>query len=686
MRTSHQPAEGRPSLWPRRRFLPACLLFAMCTPQTAFAQARPVALATTRAFGEMRVWDQRIDQMIRGRELRVRESARDEVLPGRLHERFDQYFQGVRIIGGDITRQTDASGTVSAFGMLHTDVNIDPTPGLTPEEARTAIAVAVSGEFSGASPELVVLPLSDGYHLAYFGQAFNRVEILNVFVDASSGALLRQYSDFLTDGVIGSGVGAYGDQKKVSVKPLGGAYVTDDGLRPSAITTYDMKGDLNRTTAILNRVASVVPADIAADSDDVWTDSTVVDGHVYAGWYYDYLFKRFGRNGIDNNNLRIAAFTHPVRLQNIGTAAPSVVGLYYINAFSCSTCGPDGRGAVVFGEGTPKNYFPGIEIKPFTASLDVVAHELTHSVTGATARLNGFPFSEAGSLNEAFSDIFGVATAFFFESLGSGPLQASYIQGRDLTVPAGVLSRSLANPATTRDPDHYTSRVIGGDPHYNSTIASHAFYLAIEGGTNRTSGLPVQGVGAANREQIEKTFFRALTALMPSSSTFALTRRATIQAARDLYGVGGAVERAITQAWDAVGVQDRTVPTAAMLPNPASPSTAVCTGVASPHWVVGVTVSAGTNNIQIGQWTWSHYDHTGALQRRSVLSGAQFGQFFSQCGPGSDRVLAQTDACTAVCFDLLGDTSGGTEMAFSGTDDAGRAVTFSTPRVVLNVQ
>src|SRR5258708_18281891 len=37
---------------------------------------------------------------------------------------------------------------------------------------------------------------------------------------------------------------------------------------------------------------------------------------------------------------------------------------------------------------------------------------------------------------------------------------------------------------------------------FRSTIVTHAFYLAIEGGTNRTSGLTVAGEGAANREQI----------------------------------------------------------------------------------------------------------------------------------------------------------------------------------------
>ena len=64
-------------------------------------------------------------------------------------------------------------------------------------------------------------------------------------------------------------------------------------------------------------------------------------------------------------------------------------------------------------------------------------------------------------------------------------------------------------------------------------IANHAFYLAIEGGTNRTSGLSVTGVGGANREQIEKVFYRAFAFLMPANATFSTARAATIQASRD---------------------------------------------------------------------------------------------------------------------------------------------------------
>src|SRR5205807_109646 len=150
-----------------------------------------------------------------------------------------------------------------------------------------------------------------------------------------------------------------------------------DPLRPAPITTYDMKGDLSRTLNLLNRVVSVAPSDIAADSDNEWTDSTVVDAHVYAGWYCDFLAKRFGRSGVDNRNLRMPLLTHPVKLQVIRTATPDVLGTFYLNAFFCSTCLSDGRGVMVFGEGAPRGtYYQNIDVKPFSAALDVVAHEL----------------------------------------------------------------------------------------------------------------------------------------------------------------------------------------------------------------------------------------------------------------------------------------------------------------------
>ena len=133
---------------------------------------------------------------------------------------------------------------------------------------------------------------------------------------------------------------------------------------------------------------------------------------------------------------------------------------------------------------------------------------------------------------------------------------ADYVIGEDVIRAArpGVLdgARSMSNPTQFGDPDHYRLKHVGasddGGVHANAAISSQAFYLAIEGGTNRTSGLTVAGVGPVNRDQIEKIFYRAFTVLLPSNATFVAARGATTQAARDLYGSSSRAEQAVDQA------------------------------------------------------------------------------------------------------------------------------------------
>ena len=196
--------------------------------------------------------------------------------------------------------------------------------------------------------------------------------------------------------------------------------------------------------------------------------------------------------------------------------------------------------------------------------------------------------NHGGAVNEAFSDIIGTAVEFSVHAPGAGPLRADYVTGED----TGRTLRSLENPRslTLGDssipyPDAYSRRVQflvgifedngrfffsnigsvdgrtivylpgadGGGVHWNSTILSHAFYLAIEGGRNETTGRTVQGVGTANRHQVEQVFFRAMTVLMPSQTNFEITDAVIRQSAVDLFGVGSATKRAVYQALDAVG-------------------------------------------------------------------------------------------------------------------------------------
>jgi bacillolysin len=502
----------------------------------------------------LRDWDTRTQSMLRTGELRIRQVRDDTLIPGHVVERADQYYRGVRVFGADISRQMDDHGVVlSVFGNLYDGIDIAADPKLTPDEVRTRVADLAGGEQAESNaPELVVLPRDEGgFRLAWRMRAITpRVDIVQYFLDAASGAVLLQYSDRQAQSAVGRAVGVLGDSKKISVTGSGSSFTARDLLRPPVIETEDMKGDPGRTLGYLLGLLTLGPADVASSTDNNWTDGAVDDAHVYAGYTYDYYFKRFGRRGLDDNNIRIRSLANPVRrTQEDLSRYFGSFSDFFVNAFY------SGGGVMVYGVGLPQGMTLGGQSWTYTSgALDVVGHELSHGVTEFTSSL--IYRNESGALNEAFSDIMGTSIEFFYQAPGNGDLKADYLIGEDVIKPGGL--RSMENPGAFGDPDHYSRRFLGasdnGGVHTNSAIANQAFYLAVESGTNRTSGLGVQGVGNANREQIEKVFYRAFTQLMPSNATFSVARAATIQAARDLYGVNSAAERAVTQAWTAVGV------------------------------------------------------------------------------------------------------------------------------------
>jgi bacillolysin len=522
----------------------------------AISQVR-VERVTAMTTDDLRAWDARVDQMTRSGDLRLVRENDDVLMPGRHHERLQQLYRGVPVFGGDVVRQTERGVTISIFGSVYEGINVSADPTLTPQDARDAIKRLSGIDVGPHDPDLLVLPLDGGtYALTYRDQVISADEASVYFIDAFTGALRLKYNLFENQSAVVQGVGVLGDTKKLSVTSVSGTYMADDLLRPPALRTYDMLGNF---TAAVNTLAGVTPlstSNLAQAPSTTWNDGANVDGHAYEGYTYDFYFKKFGRRGLDNQNGRILGLTHPVRLQDIFTAPAGVVGTYYLNAFYCPTCGSDRRGMMVYGEGAGSVVFvcgtTRFTVRNFAGSLDVVAHELTHGVTAYSSNL--IYLNESGALNEAFSDMMGTSVKFFIK-----PASATYVMGESLTsAVTPCLSRSLQDPLAFGTPDNYSIRLTdafdNGEVHDNSTIASHAFYLAIEGGTNRTSRLAVQGVGSANREQIEKAFYRGFTQLMPANATFSTARAVTIQAARDLYGVGSGAERAVTQAWTAVGV------------------------------------------------------------------------------------------------------------------------------------
>ena len=64
------------------------------------------------------------------------------------------------------------------------------------------------------------------------------------------------------------------------------------------------QGDVSRTLDFLEGTIRLGSSDFATSPNNRWTDGPDVSGHVYAGYTYDYYFKRFGRHGLDDHDLR----------------------------------------------------------------------------------------------------------------------------------------------------------------------------------------------------------------------------------------------------------------------------------------------------------------------------------------------------------------------------------------------
>ena len=603
-----------------------CLVFASAATLLAYAQSdtrtgsgRVTVHASTAS--ELQSWELTVDRMVRSRQLLALDTRPDPDIPGRLHESLVQYHQGVPVYGGSVSRQTVQAATVSIIGTLYEGISIDVTPALSSAEAVRAASDTSGARLAGDAPALVIFPTVDGaYRLAY---RLTMSDMKTYIVDAALGVVLWTMDEMQTQTQVGTGTGALGDRKKISTTQAASGFRTHDQQRPAPIRTFDTLGSDAALNRLLQPPGAAVEADFAVDADNTWMNPAVVDAHVHAGWTEDYLFKQQNWTGVDNRRGTITTAVHATLVNNAFFTPPPF--------------GAGGQGMFVFGRAST-----GV---PMTA-LDVVAHEMMHGVTHAaltqrtgsgllgilvttfgptTVTSGGSTLScdttdvvfadgtrlpllcsagrfvlgsnHGGAINEAFSDVFGIATEFFHHPVGTGPLQADYKLGEDLTgfgpnraadVPASLLALpSSAGPIAY--PDH-ASRAFsfvlaiaqgtrtnpvaiallpwmlqgnqlvtlptsdGGGVHLNATVLSHAFYLAIEGGRNATSGITVAGVGAANRHQIERAFFRAMTVLMPSASTMSTAALAVAQAAVDLYGANSAAAVATRQAMQAVGL------------------------------------------------------------------------------------------------------------------------------------
>jgi Zn-dependent metalloprotease len=245
-----------------------------------------------------------------------------------------------------------------------------------------------------------------------------------------------------------------------------------------------------------------------------------------AGIVYDFYWTVFGRSSIDGKGKRLISVVH--------------FGLKFDNALW------DGS-QMIYGDGDGKIF------RRFTASPDVIGHEITH---GHTQYLSGLGYSgQTGAINEHLSDAFGsMIKQWLYNQL---PHEASWYIGEELFGP-GVTAhgiRSLAAPGSAYNdpilgkdpqPDHMRNYVVttldNGGVHINSGIPNKAFYLV------------ATSLGGYSWQTAGHIWFVTASTRMRPDMNFLDFAHATVDVAGELYGNGSNVQESVAQAWALVGV------------------------------------------------------------------------------------------------------------------------------------
>lgn len=269
-----------------------------------------------------------------------------------------------------------------------------------------------------------------------------------------------------------------------------------------------------------------LPGDVVrAEGDPPTGDPAADEAHDGLGLTWQLWAQEYGRDSLDGAGMPLVATVHYAE--------------QYDNAFW------NGE-QMVFGDGDGETF------GRFTASLDVIGHELAHGVTEHTAGL--LYRGQSGALNEHVSDVFGVLVKQ--RHLDQSADEADWLIGAELLLPGvqGRALRSMAAPGTAyddprlgRDPqpahmdDFVRTSDDNGGVHINSGIPNKAFHLA----ATAIGGPAWQAPGLIWRD--------VLLGDISADCDFATFAALTVAAAGARYGEGSTQAAAVVDAWQQVG-------------------------------------------------------------------------------------------------------------------------------------
>ncbi len=372
--------------------------------------------------------------------------------------RYQQYYQGLPVIGGQLVANVDADNRLLSFsGETAASLKVPTKPLVSAVEAiETAIAAVSKWHDVNASRLHASKPQLFVYAPRLISPAsFPANLVWRIEVSAVDNIPVREF--VLIDAVLGH----------ISVH-----FNQVDSAR-------------DRMTYTSNETATL-PGTLVCDESD--TDCAAGDAdaqyaHIYARDTYDFYLNTHGRDSLDDNGMTLISSVH----WNDGSNCPNA-----------------------FWDGTQMAYCTGL-----SQGDDVVGHELTHGVTEHTSGL--YYYYQSGAINESFSDVWGEFVDLT-NTGGTDTPAVRWLMGED--VPGGAL-RNMADPPAYGDPDRMTSAnydtsaLDNGGVHTNSGVNNKAAYLMVDGGS--FNGQTVTGLGI---DKTAKIYYEAQTNFLTSASDY----------------------------------------------------------------------------------------------------------------------------------------------------------------------
>jgi Zn-dependent metalloprotease len=465
-------------------------------------------------------------------------------LKGKTHHKYQQFYHGLRVLGGTVVYHLEQDRLYATSGLLHEFSGISMQGKITIAEGENMAKLKVftrlandfgSGLFSAGKVDITNVrkavantkfPAKGGeYTLVYVytveAEGGALPVNMDVILDARTGRTIATLSNINTEGAIGHGDGYYHQNLTFPTDSIAeGQYLLRDLSRGKGVIARDISNHFLTPT----------------DTDNEWGyqedgQAAMVDGYYASVKFHDFLRERFNRNSIDDDGFELVANMNRHTL---------------VNAFW-------NRREATFGNGDCDDYSA-------LTTFDIVGHEYAHGLTQFTSGL--IYFNESGALNESISDIMGKGLEYYYDQEHFNWLLGKLI----VKGPNGSHFRSMEAPHRRNHPSFYKGafwRYDLGDNagvHSKSGVFNFWFYLLAEGdsGTNQANyDFEVAPIGMDSALQL---VYLLETAYLTESSGYLEAYELSKMAATDLFGADSAPYASMIEAWKAVGIDDETTP------------------------------------------------------------------------------------------------------------------------------